>query len=326
MPRSIYKIFADLQLKEPSVKGCYLADSIPFSQKHKIGISPEGYPMFFIECGDASSTIDVNLELISVLFNRSCRLLENNNKSDYVYTIISLKTENIDFQKYFFDIVFIILKQLPKKPTYKQLKTEIQKLTELFSYLSRPARKAIQGLWAELFVIERAQEPEYLIKSWHSSHKDKFDFNDGLNKIEVKSTTLPRRVHRFSLEQLNPNNNSELLIISIQTIETGQGKNIFDLKESICKRLKDNQIHFRLNEIISQTLGNDLERAFDVFFDYQLARDTITFYNFVNIPVICNDYIPNEISNIHFDCDLSNAAKTEKGSLNASENLLFKSL
>jgi len=326
MGYSIYEIFADLQHKGTNNKDSFSVASLPFSRKNKIGISSKGYPMFFIECNDATYSLDINLELISVLFNRTCRLLENNKQSDNIYTIISLKTENIDFQQYFLEVVCIVLEQLPENPSHRQLKAEIQKLIELFSRFNRPPRKTIQGLWAELFVIEQAQYPEYLIQSWHSLPEDKFDFNDGHDKIEVKSTSTARRIHSFALEQLNPNKNSNLLIASVFVIQTGQGKNIFDLIDSICKRVQNLQLQFRLNEILSQTLGSDFDKVFDVYFDYQQAADTLTYYDFKDIPTIKSNDIPEEISNIHFDCDISHVGTIKEKFFDTSQNSLFRSI
>jgi hypothetical protein len=329
MGYSIYKIFADLQRKETVSKDSFSAASLPFSQKHKIGISPEGYPMFFIECNNTTHSLDINLEFISVLFNRTCRLSESSKQSDNIYTIytiISLKTENIDFQQYFLEVVCIVLEQLPESPTHKQLKTEIQKLIELFSRFNRPPRKTIQGLWAELFVIEQAKYPEYLIQSWHSSPDDKFDFNDGQDKIEVKSTSAARRVHSFALEQLNPNRNSNLLIASVFAVQTGRGKNIFDLIDSICKRVQNLQLQFRLNEILFQTLGSDYDKVFDVYFDYHQALNTLAFFDFKDIPTISSDNIPDEVSNVRLDCDLSRASTIKDKVFDTSQSPLFRSI
>jgi len=327
MGYSIYKIFTELQRTESVNKNSFFAASLPFTQKHKIGISPEGYPMFFIECNTNTHSLDINLEFISVLFNRPCRLSESDTiQSESIYTIISLKTDNIDFQQYFLEVVCIILEQLPETPSHKQLKTEIQKLIELFSRFTRPPRKTIQGLWAEMFIIEQAKYPEYLIQSWHASPEDKFDFNDGQDKIEVKSTSQIRRVHSFSLEQLNPNQNSNLLIASVFTVQTGRGKNIFDLKNSICQRVKNLQLQFRLNEILSQTLGNEFDKVFDIYFDYQQALDTLAFYNFKDIPTIQHDSIPHEIHNLRFDCDLSCIATIKDKDFDATQSLLFRTI
>lgn len=44
----VYQVFKSL-LNKPVEEGCYAADSIPFACQHKIGISPEGYPMFLFK-------------------------------------------------------------------------------------------------------------------------------------------------------------------------------------------------------------------------------------------------------------------------------------
>jgi len=325
MKHSIYKIFANLEQKEIN-KDSFSAASLPFTKKHKIGISPEGSPMFFIECSNATYSIDINLELISVFFNKTCRLIENNKQTESIYTIISLKSKSIDLQQYFLEVVCIVLEQLPENPSHNQLKTEIQKLIDLFSRFNRPSRKTIQGLWAELLVIEQALSPEYLIQSWHSAPEDKFDFNDGQDKIEVKSTSTARRIHNFSLEQLNPNRNTNLLIASVFVVQTGQGKNIIDLITSICRRVQNLQLQFRLNEIVSQTLGCDFYKIFDIYFDYQQAIDTLVFFDYKDIPTINSNSIPEEISNIRLDCDLSSIITIKDKIFDISQSPLFKSI
>jgi hypothetical protein len=327
MSYSVYKIFTNLQRKESNVDDCFSAASLPFSTKHKIGISSEGYPIFFIECNTKENSLDINLEFISVMFNRICRLKEDDSTfSENTYTIISLKTENIDLQQYFIEVVCIILEQLPESPTHKQLKSEIQKLIDLFSRFTRPPKKTIQGLWAEMFIIDQAKYPEYLIQSWHASPEDKFDFNDGQDKIEVKSTSQTRRIHSFAFEQLNPNRISNLLIASVFVVQTGRGKNIFDLRNSICKKVTNLQLQFRLNELLSQTLGSDFDKVFDVYFDYQQAIDTLSFFDFKDIPTISGDNIPNEISNVRFDCDLSRVRTIKDKIFDTSHSPLFRSI
>lgn len=246
--------------------------------------------------------------------------------TENTYTIISLKTENIDLQQYFLEVVCIILEQLPESPTHKQLKSEIQKLIDLFSRFTRPPKKTIQGLWAEMFIIDQAKYPEYLIQSWHASPEDKFDFNDGQDKIEVKSTSQTRRIHSFAFEQLNPNRISNLLIASVFVVQTGRGKNIFDLRNSICKKVTNLQLQFRLNELLSQTLGSDFDKVFDVYFDYQQAIDTLSFFDFKDIPTISGDNIPNEISNVRFDCDLSRVRTIKDKIFDTSHSPLFRSI
>lgn len=168
-----------------------------------------------------------------------------------------------------------------------------------------PPQKTIQGLWAELFVISIASNPEYLLKAWHSSLNDVYDFNDGIDKIEVKSTSKSHRIHKFSYDQLSPTENTNLIISSIFVIQSGIGKNIFDLKEDIETQICSLELRYKLNEIIFRTLGSEFEKVYDVYFDYQQAVDSYKLIPAIYIPSLNSESIPNEITNIHFDCDLS---------------------
>jgi hypothetical protein len=313
--KSIFKIFQQLSEDKSSKNDSFSIASLPAIKNHKIGVSVDGLPLFFIKCDDAVSTksLDYNLEFISVQFNLECQLLSNKKQVEKgFYTVISLKTDSVDLQEYFLDIVYLILKKLPANPKLRQLKIEVEKLINLFSEFSKPPQKTVQGLWAELLVIEQSNNPDYLIQSWHIAATDKFDFNNGTDKIEVKSTSKSKRVHSFSMEQLNPNKSSNLIIASVFAVETGIGKSVFDILKLIEKKLTNKQLLFRIKEVLAQTLGKDFEKTFEIFFDYQLAVDTIAFYDYNSIPKIQLSHIPSELSNVKFDSDLSNIKSIKK--------------
>lgn len=325
--KTVFKIFQELKYESPTNGDSFVIASLPSMKNHKIGITQNSQPIFFIKCDNTtkSKTLDTNLEFISVQFNRQCQLINRNKKTEEgIYTIILLKTEIEYLQEYFLKIVFVLIRNLADKPLLKDLKIEIDKLINLFSKFTKPPLKTIQGLWAELLIIEQSKNPDYLIQSWHSSSSDKYDFNDGIDKIEVKSTLKSRRIHNFSIEQLTPNKNSQLLIASIFTIETGTGTNVSDLIEKIVNRIKDKNLSFRLNELAALTLGKDFEKSFEVYFDYQLALDSIQFYQSSDIPTIQQNNIPSNIMNVRFDCDLSNLKNWDKKGIKSKlHNSLF---
>ena len=313
--KNVFKIFQELKNESPKNGDSFAIASLPTIKNHKLGISQNGQPMFFIKCDDntKAKSLDTNLEFISVLYSRQCQLINKKGKSEEdIYTVISLKSDSDYLQEYFLKIVFVLIKNISEKPLLKDLKIEIEKLINLFTKFSKPALKTIQGLWAELLIIEQSKNPDYLIQSWHSSTTDKYDFNDGIDKIEVKSTVKSRRIHNFSLEQLTPNLSSKLIVASIFAIETGTGTTIFDLVESIENKIKDKNLGFRFNEMIAVTLGKDFEKSFDIFFDYQFAVDTIQYYNSLDIPTINKTNIPPNITNIRFDCDLTDVKTANK--------------
>lgn len=306
--QNIFKIFQEIKNESPRKDESFTVAALPSIKNHKLGISQAGQPVFFIKCdeSEAAKSLDTNLEFISVQFNRQCQLINNKGKIDIgIYTIISLKSDSDYLQEYFLKIVFFLVKKLMEKPRLKDLKIEIEKLINLFTKFSKPALKSIQGLWAELLIIDQSKNPDYLIQSWHNSTVDKFDFNDGNDKIEVKSTTKSRRIHNFSLLQLTPNSKSNLIISSILTIETGIGTSVFDLVKFIESKLSDQNLIYRVNEIVISTLGKDFEKAFDIYFDYKFAVDSIQHYCSNDIPSINIRNIPANIMNVRFDCDLT---------------------
>jgi hypothetical protein len=313
--QNIFKIFQELKSESPINGDSFAIAALPSIKNHKLGISQNGQPMFFIKCDEntKAKSLDTNLEFISVQFNRQCQLINKKGETEEdTYTIISLKSDSDYLQEYFLKIVFVLIKNISEKPLLKDLKIEIEKLINLFTKFSKPSLKTIQGLWAELLIIEQSKNPDYLIQSWHTATSDKYDFNDGIDKIEIKSTTKNRRLHNFSLEQLTPNSSSKLIVASVFAIETGTGTNVFDLVEMIENKIKDNNLAFRVNEMVATTLGKDFEKSFDIFFDYQFAVDSIQYYNSIDIPTIGGNHIPSNIMNVRFDCDLTDVKTIAK--------------
>lgn len=318
--QKIFKIFKELKNESPKITDGFVIASLAPMKNHKIGITQNGQPVFFIKCAENSQiqVLDTNLEFICVQFNRHCQLTNSNKKNEEgIYTIIFLKADNEYLQEYFIKIVLILLQNLSDKPLLKDLKTEIDKLINLFSKFTTPPIKPIQGLWAELLIIEQSKNPDYFIKSWHNSPSDKYDFNDGADKIEVKSTSKNRRIHTFSLEQLTPNSKSKLIISSIFTIKTGVGKSIFDLVEKIEVKVKDKNLIYRINEMVTSTLGKDFEKSFDIFFDYKFAIESIQHYEIFDIPTIDINNIPKNIINVKFDCDLTDVKSINQTAVNS---------
>lgn len=292
---------------------------------HRLGCSEEGFPIFFVECSDNKKTTDVHLELIDVQFNRLCNL-NNSDGTEPIsrtFCLVELKSLKKDFTRYFLDVFSLVLAKLPVSPSTAQLRDEISKLIQLFMGASSYSATSLQGLWAEMLVIEQSENPDYLINAWHISANDKYDFNDGTDKIEVKSTSKISRSHEFALEQLNPNDGSRLIIASVFVIKTGIGKNLFDIESSIISRLQNNESVEKLKSMIIKTLGENLDSVGNIYFDYTQAVDSLNYYNHKDIPSVDATNVPMGVSNVHFLSDLSNV---EPLTVDLLEGQLHKSL
>lgn len=290
---------------------CFYVEDISLELPHKLGCSKEQYPIFFVETCDDTVTTNINLKQFTVNFNQACNLKNDNSTISKKYTIILLQSLDRDIQKYFLDLIYIVLKKLPIRPTVKALKSEISKVVSLFTTPPVFSKEVIKGLWAELFVITCSKNPLYLINSWHVSPEDKYDFNDSTDKIEVKSTKNQERIHTFSIEQLNPNKDSKLIIASVIVIASGQGKNVFDLIDAISERVTDVDALIKLKEITYQTIGPHLESTKKVRFDTSMAANTLKYFNHFDVPSINSFSLPVEVSNVYFSSCLKDILATD---------------
>ena len=313
----LFTIFQGLRETSSVVEDTILVEGIPNRVDHKIGVSKDGLPFFFIATKDTSNNaMDINLKLIQVAFQKNCELItKEGDKSDGVYTIVSLKSDSEDIVKYFVNTVHYLINQLALNPSFAQIKAELNNLVNLFRSLSKPAKKTIQGLWTELLFINQSNDIEYVIKSWHQGKNDRYDFNDGIDKVEIKSTSKSDRIHRFSLSQLQEIKNTVVTIGSTLTVETGKGISANDLIESITEKISDSSLMLKIHNTVADTLGDEFERIFDIYFDYNLALNSIQYFDVRDIPKISSEAVPNQITNVKYDCNLSNIGSIDQNEI-----------
>lgn len=284
---------------------------------HKLGVSSKGFPMFFVITSENQyPAFNIEREFLNVQFDLPCTLvMENQETKDNKFTIITLKSTDEDLQFSFIEFFLLMLRKLFPRLAKKDLCIEIEKFITIFSALSKPPKKKIQGLWAELLIIEQSTNPSIMLEYWHTQPNSKYDFSNGRDKIEVKSTSSEERLHRFSLDQLNPSENSQLLIASVKVRECGKGNSglsIFDLYNNILDRVTDNELRMHCYTVIFETIGDNFSKAKKLIFDHIEAIDSLRYYNYIDIPKIDHSFIPNSVSDVKFMSDLTHIESINK--------------
>ncbi len=286
---------------------------------HVLSMSKEGFPMFFVVTEDTNAaTQNVKRENLSVEFNVPCTIVEDDVKTaEGFYTIITLTTRAAELQESFIELFALVLAKYKKNPRVKDISYELDKLITIFEALSKPPKKKVQGLWGELLVIERSKNPDAMIHAWHSQPDAKYDFSIGADKVEVKTTSTEQRVHRFSLDQLNPSEHSRLLVASITVRESAKGQtglSIYDLYDKICEQVESPETRLMMYTVILNTLGQDAVKAGKLYFDYTEASDSLAFFKAEEVPSISKEYIHPLISGVKFYSnvsDLTDARESE---------------
>lgn len=300
---------------------------------HKLGISKEGYPKFFVCTNDTASTIpNTILDILSVEYNLSCTFVDDNNtKTLHHYTVITLHSEDRTLQEYFFDIVIMMFGKMSKIPSKREIAIEVENLISIFSAMTCPPRKKIQGLWAELLLIERSYIPETLINAWHESPTAKYDFTMGRDKVEVKSTSSETRIHHFSLDQLCPSAHSRVVVASAIVRESAKSKDglsVRDLYDRICNRVNSVDARMHMMKVIAETIGTDMHHLNEIYFDYVEACDTLRYYDSNDVPGVDKDGVHPGVTSVGFNSDLSGVLdiQSPNSDFKRGESPLYKSL
>src|SRR5260370_2332339 len=188
---------------------------------------------------------------------------------------------------------------LPQCSSRDQISEAVQKLVDLFKRMADASRKALAGLWAELFLIARSSDPAFLLGAWHAIPEERFDFGHGIDRLDVKAASGGLRLHHFTLEQLRPAGHVRVLIASLLTERSEGGTSLNDLVDSIRARVADPDHLIRLDGVIAETLGQDWRAIQQNRFDLQEAIQSFRFIDAATIPSVANP-TPPEVSAVHF--------------------------
>lgn len=307
--KRLYQQFDDLKNKDRQ-EGIPVVN-LPW-KKHKLGVSIENYPKFFIYTPDRkASAPNIVLKTLAVEYNISCTFKEDDTsdaEEGNRYTIITLMSDERALQLQFIDVVIMILERLGEAPAKQAIAVEMENLISIFAKLRRAPKKTIQGLWAELLVIETSDQPTEMIHAWHSDPASKYDFTKGKDKIEVKSTSAEVRKHTMSVDQLNPSDNSRLLIASAIVRESGPATDalsVDDLRDRICQRVEDTQARMHLYAVIAATIGTDVSKLKNIYFDYVGGRDSLRFYDHTVVPAVKKEDVGKGVSEVKFVSDFT---------------------
>jgi hypothetical protein len=294
----------------------FSARSVPGYERHRIAKDHSGGPVLLIASphqAKPTAAIPVQLEHLTVIQNTECTIThEDNSQETGNFSIIRCTSNDSALQHYFLQMLDGVIAVLGPAPSANEVSRAIHNLVELFRAMAEPARKTVQGFWAELFLIARSTDPVIVMGAWHPSPIDIYDFSADHQRIEVKSANGRVRQHHFSLAQLQPPAGSHVLIASILMERAGAGVSLGDLIEEIRSRLAGKpELLIRLDQVVVATLGESWRRAFEQRFDYELAEASLRFYSATDIPAVGDD-IPPTVSDVHFKANITGSTEVKR--------------
>jgi hypothetical protein len=325
---NLIELFDILTLPEGS-GNMFNAATIPEFKNCRIAVNCDGYPVVLLSLINTSKNIalkNFRLKYLQLEQDIKCKITENKESFFQTFTVITFTSPDRSLQEYFLRISETLIKTINAKPTPNQVIESLNKFVEVFRSLTDTPTNTVHGLWTELFLIDISSKPITLLNYWHSRPEEKFDFNSGQEKIEVKSNSNFERIHTFSSKQLNPPQGTNVLIASIFVRQSNSGHSIQQLANSITMKIQyDIALAEKLNNIICKTLGSSLEQCINIKFDYNIAKDSLRFYWYEDIKKIEETHIPKEVSTVRYTSDLSTISPTDISTIKRN-GLLYNGL
>ena len=304
------RLFGGLGVPASSHGRVYETARIARDSRYRVGRDHQGNPAILIETtrvAGAAVLSDFEGRHLRVGHGVNCSISEAGVEvgREQLSVVTCVDSDDL-LRDRFFDAVETLLRSLGETPASDELHRMVAGLIELFRLASQPPRGTIQGLWAELWLIAQARDPEVHLSAWHAESTDAYDFNSGPERLEIKSTGRRTRLHSFSHRQLHPPTGTRVAIASVFVESSGGGPTISKLIERIRRRVKNALTLSRLDHVVASTLGTDWRSGVEAAFDSELAAESLRFYAVEDVPSLPSG-VPSGVSDIRYASDLSGA-------------------
>ncbi len=310
MSTDLCALFESLVLPRELPTGRSLsAVAVPGAENYRLAKDTNGSPCLLLrQPTSAARSAPIRLQNLMVSYGVPCVISHaDHQREEGTFTIIKCASADTSLFPHFLRILSPIIETLGAEPTAAAIRRAISGLVDLFQSLTAPAKKSVQGLWAELLLMRRASDPRMLISAWHGLPYEHVDFLSGRQRLEVKSSSNRLRAHYFSLVQLRPPANSRLVVASLFVESVGGGLSLRRLFDETRSLISGPALLMEFDAAFYSTLGAGWNEAMEECFDQELASQSLLFFDSTDIPKI-EEPISPAVSDIHFVSDMSSTS------------------
>lgn len=311
------ELFESLALPQVALGGAahFSAQPVPGYEIHRIGKDPHGAPCLLLRLADGAGSATpppTVLSHLAVQYDVQCRIFRPEQPpEESAFTLIRCLSTDGPLVARFLDVMEVVVRTVGRTPTTDHVRHAVEDLAELFRSLDRLPRKSAQGVWAELFLMARAEDVGRLAAAWHAFSGEAFDFSEGSDRIEVKATSGGAREHYFSLAQVYPARGVRVLVASLLVEALSGGMSVKSLLRTLRGRLAVHpELILRVESIAAQSFGNAWTSGLEESFDWQRAEESLRFFEPHAIPAVPKE-LPREVSDVRFRSDLSRSASLD---------------
>ncbi|WP_343893795.1 PD-(D/E)XK motif protein [Janibacter melonis] len=274
---------------------------IPAAPGFKVGRA-EGAAIVLLTPADTAPEPPTQLQRISLQPSARLQVRHPNGIiEEGWWGLVQLNLGEVEYLDTFVSVIANVVNVVGQDPEPGRVSIAMRRLVRLFD-AAAPPRGSVLGLWGELLLLRQMGSTTLALDSWHSNIDDRFDFAAPGSRLEVKTTTLSERRHKFSLEQLLPVQGAVTSVVSIMTTETLAGSSLQWMIAAIQESLSgDPERQMRVHEVVSSTLGPEWYRHVKRAFDAQQAIDSMRILRASDIPRV--GAVPHGVTEVRFSVE-----------------------
>lgn len=309
MHSKFYDAYCEAASVAPGIDGTLPATAAPGRVHDYVSLGPQQQPVLLLSCASSAGLKrpPISLQYLTVEFGIRFRVRAPAGVVENDFVVVSLRGDDLRLAEAFCLAADALVAALPEAPSASDIEKTVREFVEVLSALSLPSSRAIAGLWAELWLMSVASDPQAAVAAWHRDPTDRFDFSFAGHFVEVKATEREERSHDFSFEQLR-SNEAPVKIATLRLRRARGGKSVADLVAALQNGL-NTELRTKLVKNVFGAIGSAVSEASEIRFDDAFAEK--------NLRAIAADRVPvaeipagSPISAVRFRVNLDDSSLT----------------
>lgn len=307
MRSKFYDAYCEVLSAAPGIDGTIPASPAPDRAHDYVSLGPQQQPVLLLSCASSVGLKrpPISLQHLTVEFGIRFRVRAPAGVVEDDFVVVSLRGDDLGLAEAFCLAADALVAALPEVPSASDIEKAVREFIEILSALSLPSSRAVAGLWAELWLMSVASDPQAAVAAWHRDPTDRFDFSFDSYFVEVKATELEERRHDFSYEQLR-RSEIPVKVASLRLRRAQGGRSLSDLVIALQDGLNA-ELRTKLIKNVFAAIGSSISEAGEIRFDEAFSESSLRVIAAHRVPaVVIPDGSP--ISAVRFRVDLGDSS------------------
>ncbi len=307
MRSKLYDAYREVVLAAPEGDEILPAAAVPGRAHDYISIGSQQKPILLLSCASSAGLKrpPISLQHLSIEFGVRFRVRAYAGIVEGDFVVVSLKDDDADLAEAFCLAADALVAALPEAPSASDIEKVVHEFVEVLSALAIPSLRAVAGIWAELWLMSVASDPQGALTAWHGDPTDRFDFSFRSHFVEVKATEKEERIHEFAFDQLR-RAGAPISVVSLRLRRAQGGKSVADLVAMLQVGLSA-ELRKKLVKNVFGAIGGAVSEAAEIRFDEAFAEANLRVIPADQVPVVV---IPDgaPISAVRFRVNLDDSS------------------